>query len=89
MRGASPRETYRKFTSIWRKTHYPQQGVTAVSFPSKICRAVALCILTGALGLGTAGAGQPPQIKIFDAPGAGNTRGTGQGRLETALTVLA
>jgi hypothetical protein len=48
-----------------------------VSFPSKICRAVAFGILTGALGLGTASASQPPDIQIFDAPGAGNTPGTG------------
>jgi hypothetical protein len=50
-----------------------------VSFPSKICSAVAFGILTGTLGLSTADAGQQPEIKIFDAPGAGNTPGTGQG----------
>jgi hypothetical protein len=52
-----------------------------VSYPSRICRAVAFGILTGTLGLSTAGAGQPPDIKVFDAPGAGNTPGIGQGTL--------
>jgi hypothetical protein len=67
------------------QTHFQQQGVSAVSFPSTVCRAVALGILTGALGLGTASAGQPPVIKIFDAPGAGNTPGTQQGTLGVGI----
>jgi hypothetical protein len=63
-------------------SHYPQQGVTAMSSSIKIRRAVALAILTGTLGYGAAANAEPPlAYKIFDAPGAGTTPGLFQGTL--------
>lgn len=56
-----------------------------MSFPSKICRAVAFGIFTGTLGLSSASASQPPVIKTFDAPEAGYTPGTVQGTVAVGI----
>lgn len=49
---------------------------------SSTSRSVALTILAGTLGFGTAANAEPPlTYKIFDAPGAGTTPGLGQGTL--------
>jgi hypothetical protein len=53
-----------------------------MNLSSEFRRPVALAILAGTLGLGAAAHAEPPlTLQQFDAPGAGNTPGTGQGTL--------
>jgi hypothetical protein len=49
---------------------------------TKIRRSIALTILAGTLGFGAAANAEPPlTYKVFDAPEAGTTQGSGQGTL--------